>query len=94
MKNKKNHSQEWIDDCLRFHGIVLDGDFVHWCSEWDDLPIDETLPEFEFCICYTQEEKNKILLQNKSIDQLSDDELENYLKDLNETDDSGNSDVF
>ena len=31
----------------------LKGRFRHWCPEWDDLPIDETMPEFECCTCYS-----------------------------------------
>lgn len=31
----------------------LTGKFRHWCPEWDDLPIDETMPEFEACVCFS-----------------------------------------
>jgi hypothetical protein len=46
-------SQDWIDDCLRWRGVVLEGVYAHWCADWDDLPVDETTPEFESCCCYS-----------------------------------------
>ena len=42
---------DWELDCIRWHGIVLVGDAKHWFPDWDDLPIDETCPEFECCCC-------------------------------------------
>jgi hypothetical protein len=45
-------SQEWVDDCLRYRGMVLTGRFAHWCQDWDGLPVDETCgQEFECCSC-------------------------------------------
>ena len=45
-------SDEWREDCLRWHGRVLVGLNAHWCdSEWDGLPIDETSMEFMVCKC-------------------------------------------
>lgn len=44
-------SQDWIDDCMKYHGKVLTGQKGHWCYDWDDLPIDETCEEFKNCIC-------------------------------------------
>lgn len=41
---------EFERDCLRFRGRVLTGAHAHWCSEWDDLPVDETCPEWP-CQC-------------------------------------------
>lgn len=35
---------------LQFHGQLLFGTFAHWCMDWDDLPIDETCPEWP-CAC-------------------------------------------
>ena len=43
---------EWELDCIRWHGLVLDGEYGHWCDEWDDLPIDETCEEAIACHCY------------------------------------------
>jgi len=42
---------DWIEDCQRWRGRVLDGEFAHWCHDWDGLPVDETTPEFECCSC-------------------------------------------
>jgi hypothetical protein len=47
---------EWEKKCLRYHGRVLVGRYPHYCAEWDELPIDETCPEFESCICHIREE--------------------------------------
>lgn len=30
------------EDCLRWRGSMLTGDFAHWCWDWDGLPVDET----------------------------------------------------
>ena len=47
-----NNAEDWEADCLREWGRVLRGGHRHWCPEWDDLPIDDTLPEYQSCICY------------------------------------------
>ena len=41
---------EFIDDSRRWRGRVLTGKYAHWCPEWDDLPMDETCPEWD-CGC-------------------------------------------
>ena len=41
----------WVRDCLHWWGTILTGTQGHWCPDWDDLPIDETCEEFEFCQC-------------------------------------------
>ena len=41
----------WERDCERFFGKVLLGKYGHWCPDWDYLPIDETVDEFECCTC-------------------------------------------
>lgn len=41
---------DWQEDCLKYRGKVLTGDYAHWCPEWDDLPIDETSFEWP-CGC-------------------------------------------
>jgi hypothetical protein len=46
----KKPSPDWIRDCMRWHGRVLDGKHAHWCYEWDGLPIDETCDEWP-CGC-------------------------------------------
>lgn len=43
-------TQQWIDDSMKWRGVVLTGKYAHWCAEWDDLPIDETCPEWP-CGC-------------------------------------------
>lgn len=52
---------DWRKDCEKYGGVgfILTGKFAHWCWEWDGLPIDETVPEFRCCPCYTDEEKNR-----------------------------------
>ncbi len=41
---------EWVEDCLHWRGRVLTGKHRHWCYEWDELPVDETTPEWP-CGC-------------------------------------------
>lgn len=43
-------SPEWIEDSRKWRGRVLTGEYGHWCPDWDDLPIDETCPEWP-CPC-------------------------------------------
>ncbi len=52
---------KWEEECIKVYGKVLNGEFKHFCPEWDFLPIDETCGEFECCTCYQKliEEENK-----------------------------------
>lgn len=49
-------SDEWTEDCLKWHGVVLTGKKWHWCIDWDGLPIDETTAEFQCCTCTFDDE--------------------------------------
>lgn len=40
----------WWADCLAWRGRLLVGRQWHWCADWDDLPMDETCPEWP-CAC-------------------------------------------
>lgn len=47
----------------------LKGKYKHYCYDWDDMAIDETCPEFESCLCFTNNEeverlKNEIQSHN------------------------------
>lgn len=42
---------QWEKDCLKWGGKVLTGKWGHYCYDWDDLPIDETCEEFNYCFC-------------------------------------------
>ena len=45
-------SDDWIEDCMHWHGRVLTGAKAHWCLDWDLLPVDETTPmELDCCTC-------------------------------------------
>lgn len=45
-------SKDWVEDCNKFWGRVLDGPNAHWCLEFDDLPIDDTcIMEMSVCLC-------------------------------------------
>jgi hypothetical protein len=47
---------DWIADCMHWRGTVLHGQFMHWCNDWDGLPVDETTPdEFDCCYCWGDE---------------------------------------
>jgi hypothetical protein len=41
----------WVEDCMRWWGKVLTGDHMHWCYDWDALPIDESCREMDACTC-------------------------------------------
>ena len=43
--------EEFNEDCMHHYGKVLTGEFKHFCTEFDYLPIDETVFEFQFCTC-------------------------------------------
>lgn len=64
-------SQDWIEDCRKWQGVVLSGKYAHWCHEWDELPIDETCLEFICCNCYSglefQEARSKCEKEHKSV---------------------------
>ena len=45
-------SQEWREDCAKWRGKLLIGNYAHWCQDWDGLPVDETTPEFTCCHCF------------------------------------------
>ena len=34
--------------------------FLHYCCEWDYLPIDPFSPEFESCLCFPERERKVI----------------------------------
>jgi len=50
-----NDTLEWATDCEFHHGRILSGEHAHYCADWDWMPIDETCPEFEACLCYPNE---------------------------------------
>jgi hypothetical protein len=39
----------------------LTGAFKHYCPDWDEMAIDETMPEFDHCLC----DKTCIIIPNK-----------------------------
>ena len=43
-------SEDWKADCLKWRGRILTGKYGHWCYGWDELPIDDTCPEWP-CEC-------------------------------------------
>lgn len=47
----RSYSPHWKEDCIKYHGSVLTGVDAHWCQEWDELPVDATCWEYEFCTC-------------------------------------------
>lgn len=43
---------DWEKDCSKFYGKFLNGEYAHWCPDYDGLPIDETcIDEFDNCTC-------------------------------------------
>ena len=43
-------SKDWEAECLKWRGEVLKGTFCHYCSDFDELPVDETCHEWP-CRC-------------------------------------------
>lgn len=55
----------WKDECWRWWGKTLTGNYKHYCPEWDYLPIDDTCMEFEVCTCDKSKlEKDNVELPN------------------------------
>lgn len=54
MPSPQQPSTDWIVDCRHWRGRVLTGQYAHWCYQWDDLPMDETCPEWP-CGCEIEE---------------------------------------
>jgi hypothetical protein len=42
-------TEKFKRDSMRWRGVVLTGEFAHWCYDWDGLPVDETCDEFTSC---------------------------------------------
>lgn len=42
--------ERWTQDCEQWRGVILTGTYVHWCPNWNYLPMDETCPEWP-CQC-------------------------------------------
>jgi len=49
----------WEEECMHFYNKVLDGEYRHYCYEWDGLPIDETCFEYKCCTCFFEVMKEK-----------------------------------
>lgn len=43
---------DWETDCLKWRNKILTGKFKHYCFDWDELPVDETCPEWP-CSCFS-----------------------------------------
>lgn len=52
LSTRKPCSEQWVTDCRNWYGRVLTGWYAHWCSDWDELPIDWTRGEFVCCTCF------------------------------------------
>lgn len=49
MTSPAGHTDEFKRDSMKWRGVVLTGEFAHWCYDWDGLPVDETCDEFTCC---------------------------------------------
>jgi len=50
---------EFEEECHRWHGKNLTGNYPHYCPDWDYLPIDSTCAEFKSCTCTKIAEKEE-----------------------------------
>lgn len=48
------NAKRFDQQCLLEYGRTLHGGHAHYCNEWDGLPIDDTMPEFDACTCYNE----------------------------------------
>lgn len=51
-RNRRLGGDYWQREGKRGGTTPLTGIYAHWCYEWDEMPVDETTPEFECCSCY------------------------------------------
>jgi hypothetical protein len=51
---------------MHFWGKVLTGKYRHFCTEYDYLPIDETVGEFAHCRCFSDDPVALRLSQERS----------------------------
>lgn len=47
----------WVQACVTARGHVLIGLHAHYCPEYEDLPVDETTPEWP-CSCFEPRPEN------------------------------------
>lgn len=38
------------------HGSYSTAPYLHWCYEWDEMPLDSSCIEFFCCGCYTEKD--------------------------------------
>lgn len=60
---QQEDARHWRLECSFEWGYVLTGEFIHWCPEWDSMPIDETVKEYRVCTC----DKDAVLTRAKEI---------------------------
>lgn len=36
------------------------GQGVHFCAEWDGMPIDPSMPEFDCCTCFSRTQRQEL----------------------------------
>lgn len=77
---KKAKLTQWEEDCLHWMGLILTGDYKHYCPDWDDLPIDETCGEFGGCTCYMDDPKAQALVRER------EQELGDTIQDMEDWD--------
>lgn len=54
---RSTSKKEWALDCMKTHGVVLRGRFSHYCPDFDCIPVDETVPEWDVCGCQFEGKK-------------------------------------
>lgn len=58
---------ELDEESIKIYGKPLQGNYKHFCIEFDFLPIDESSFEFLFCSCY--ESNKEIEAHKKSLEE-------------------------
>lgn len=45
---------QFAADSYRWRGRILTSAYAHYCYDWDGLPVDETTPEWDCCLCWPE----------------------------------------
>jgi hypothetical protein len=51
--------KQWAEDCQKWRGHLLTGVYAHWCSDWDALPVDGHMREWNCCHCFRGQGANR-----------------------------------
>lgn len=59
MNVDQNQTTRWVDACDKSRGRTLAGIHAHYCIEYNDVPVDETCPEWP-CTCFEERRNTEV----------------------------------